>query len=109
MRKLPLAFAVLLIMGTVAVAQTYDQNQDTTTPSSTTSIQQNDSTMSQQTIGNTDATLPADQVGVNSPDYRPDYRGTELEKAYQQEPESFWQDPDITKSASVSIQENGGQ
>ena len=108
MRNFLLAFAVLLVMGTVAVAQGYDQNQSAPTPSTTYSTQQND-TMSQQTSADTDASALAVRPGVNSSDYRPDFRGTELEKAYQQEEAAGWQDPDITKSDSQNLSDNGGQ
>ena len=91
MKNLVLAFAVLLVMGTIAVAQTYDQNQGTTPPSTTYNTQQNDSAMSQPMGQDSSATLPADQVGVNDPSYRPDFRGTELEKAYQNEAAAGWQ------------------
>jgi hypothetical protein len=108
MRNFLLAFAVLLVVGAAAVAQTtYDQNQGTASPATTTSTQQNDSAMNQQTSGSADAEVQAAQAGVNSPDYRPDFRGTELEKAYQQEEQSGWQDPNITKSDSQNLSDGG--
>jgi hypothetical protein len=105
MKAFLLAIAAWLVMGTVAVAQTYDENRRTGSPSTPNSTQQNDSAMNRQTGGSTD---PAAQVGVNSPDYRPDYRGTELEKAYRMEPKTGWQDPNITKSANGNPGGGGG-
>ena len=107
MRKFLLVSAALLVMGTIAVAQAYDQNQDTTSPSTTNSMQQNDSTKNQQTSSATDFTDQTSQIGVNSNNYQPDYRGTELEKAYQQEEQSGWTDPDVIKSETQN-QSDGG-
>jgi len=94
-RNLLLVFAGLLVVGTLAVAQTYEPSQSTAlTPSAVTSTQPNGITMVQPTSDS------EGQTDLNSPNFtHPDFRGTELEKAYQQEPRSGWQNPNITKSA----------
>jgi len=94
MRMFSSALAMLFLMGTLAMAQ----NQSTETPPTTKRLQRNNSTTRQQASGNVDATVEPSKVGVNSPDYRPDFRGTELEKAFQQEEKAGWKDPSIIKS-----------
>ena len=107
MRKFRLAFAVLVAMGTLAVAQTYGQSQDTTSPPSTTNrTPANDTAMDQQMNDNTAA---AAQTYANGSNFTPqDFRGTELEKAYQQEPQSGWENPNLTKSANIGGAGGGG-
>ena len=94
-RNCLLVFAGLLVLGTLAVAQTYDQSQRTAlTTSAVTSTQPNDTTMVQPTSDS------EGQTDLNSPNFtHQDFRGTELEQAYQQEPRSGWQNRNITKSA----------
>jgi hypothetical protein len=106
MRKFLLAFAVLVAMGTLAVAQTYDQSQDATSPPSTTNGTANDSAVTQQASDNDAAAQQVEQTDLNSPNFtHQDFRGTELEKAYQREEQSGWNDPNITKSSGI---DNGG-
>ena len=98
MKNLLLAFAVLFVMGTLAVAQ----SQNTVAPSSMNSTQ---SSAVSSSLGDDGAALAQEasqieQTDLNSPNFtHQDFRGTELEKAYQQEPRSGWQNPNITKSA----------
>jgi hypothetical protein len=82
-KKFLLVFAVLLVMGSLAVAQTYGESQSTTSaPSTTNSMQTNDSAMGQQASDNNAA---AEQTDPDSTNFtHQDFRGTELEKAYQQ-------------------------
>jgi hypothetical protein len=93
-----IAVATLFLLGIFAMAQSNNQNQSTVAPHTTKRMQRNKSAMGQQVNGSPYATVPPSQVGVNSPDYRPDFRGTELEKAYQQEEKTGWKDPNIIKS-----------
>ena len=107
MKTLLLALAVLFVMGALSVAQTYDQSQDTTsTPSTLNGAPANDSALNQQT---NDSATTAVQANTNGSNFVPqDFRGTELEKAYQQEAASGWNDPNITKSNGVDAG-GGGQ
>jgi hypothetical protein len=46
--------------------------------------------------------VQAEQTDLNSPNFtHQDFRGTLLEKAYQQEPQSGWQDPNLIKSTGT--------
>jgi hypothetical protein len=100
MKNLLLAFAVLFVMGTLAVAQ----SQNTAAPSSMNGTQ---STAVSPSQGDNGAALAQEatheQTDLNSPNFtHEDIRGTELEKAYQRESVSGWQDPNTTKSAVIA-------
>jgi hypothetical protein len=99
MKNFLLAFAVLFVLGTLAVAQTYDQNQGTAAPSSMNNAQSNGIS---QASGNDPVAQQAEETDLNSPNFtHQDFRGTELERAYQQEAQSGWQNPNLTKSAGI--------
>ena len=83
MRKMLLAFVVLLVMGALAVAQT---------PTPTVMPDQ----------GQTAPMASVEQTDLNSPNFtHQDFAGTQLEKAYQQEEKSGWENPNLTKSAGI--------
>ena len=100
MKNLLLASAVLLVMGTMSVAQ----SQNTAAPSAMNGMQ---STVVSPSVGDDGAALAqqasqTEQTDLNSPNFtHQDFRGTELEKAYQQESGANWQNPNVTKSAGV--------
>jgi len=101
MRNFLFAAALLLAMGAWAAAQTYGQNQDPTSLPSTTSSVTNDS-LSQRANELNAASQQLEQTDLNSPNFtHQDFRGTELEKAYQGEAESGWENPNITKSNGI--------
>jgi hypothetical protein len=98
MRKSLLVLAGLLMMGTLAVAQTYGQSQSTVP--AMTSMQSNDAAMDQQ---KSDNAVSVGQTDLNSPNFtHENFQGTILEKAYQQEERSGWQDPNLTKSSPTN-------
>ena len=102
MRKLWLASAVLLVMGALAVAQTGPTDHGQTSAMNSQQVQ---SGAGQKAMDPS----TAQQIDLNSPDSaQPDFRGTELEKAYQQEPQTGWQDPNIIRSGSLD-QAGGAQ
>jgi uncharacterized protein YjbI with pentapeptide repeats len=77
------------------------QNQSTAlAPSTVNSMPANDSAMGAQ--ASQDLAAQAEQTDLNSPNFtHPDFQGTLLEKAYQQESQSGWQDPNLTKSTGT--------
>jgi hypothetical protein len=100
MRRIHL-LTLLAIMGLATVPFASAQNQSAAAPASSTvnSLPASDSVMGVQSVDNL-----ADQAetDLNSPTFTHfDFRGTLLEKAYQQEPQSGWQNPNLTKSAGT--------
>ena len=117
MKKLLLVFAVPLLMGSLAVAQTYGQAPDTNAPSSSTNQYgqaPNTSAASPSTnqYGQTAETdisgsaAAAQQQDPSVNDSSQNIEGTELQRAYQREAQSGWDDPNIIKS--TNLHEAGG-
>jgi hypothetical protein len=104
MKTLLLAFAVLFVMGTLALAQSYDQSQSaTSTPSSSSTTASDAAALGVQ--GNPDPQASPSEAATDSGysyNYNPqNWQGTELQKAYQEEPRDGWRDPNVTKSGSI--------
>jgi hypothetical protein len=110
MKTLLLAFAALFVMGTLALAQSYDQSQSATSTPSTSSTASDNAALGLQ--GNPDPQVNPSQASTDSgysDNYNPqNWQGTELEKAYQQEPQGGWQDPNVTKSGDIEAGGGGG-
>ena len=100
MKKLLITFAVLLVMGALAVAQTGPSEQA-----------QDKATTNLAVVSGIDlatGSSPNTPADLNSADMvPPDFRGTELEKAYQQEEQDGWKDPNIIYS--TGLEAVGGQ
>ena len=98
MKNSLLVLAVLVGIGTLAGAQTYGQAQSATVaPSTTGSVQSNDAAMA---TGN--GSSAAQEVG------EPRFQGTELQKAYQEEPKTDWQNPNVVESGDIVPNAGGG-
>ena len=97
MKNLALTLAVVVGMGTLAVAQ----SQKSPAPASmNTGSGLMSPMLSDGGAALVQQALQLEQTDLNSPNFtHQDFRGTALDKAYRQEPRSGWQNPNITKSA----------
>ena len=100
MRRIPL-LVLLALFCIAALPFASAQEQSTAAaPATMNSKANNDSAMGMQT--SQDLAAQAEQTDLNSPNFtHSDFRGTILEKVYNQESHSGWQDPNLTKSAAA--------
>jgi len=106
MKTLLAASVAFLALGSFALAQTYAQGCDTTSPPTVMNGTATDDTLlTQKTSDNgTAAQKDTSDAEFN----RQEFQGTELQRAYQEEPRTGWQDPNLVKSGNIGGGGSGG-